>query len=295
MKSERYEHMKIETLFEKKKPVLSFEIFPPKKEKAIQQIDETLEILSQLNPDFISVTCGALGSEVTNLTLELARKIKHQYHIEPLVHLTCINHNKQEILDFLEEMRRYDLENILALRGDRNPDLPEKKDFLHATDLISFLKKQGDFSIAAACYPEGHIDATSKMSDYLYLKQKQDAGAGHFVSQLFYDNQLFYSFLEQIRQLGVTKSVEAGIMPVLNKSQIERITSLCGASLPEKFRKVMTKYEDNKEALFDAGMAYAINQIVDLLASDVDGVHIYTMNNPSVAKRICRDIEHLIK
>ena len=286
--------MKIESKFQKKKPVLSFEIFPPKRDKAIQNIDETLAILSELNPDFISVTFGAGGSHTDNQTVELAKRIKQQYGIDPLVHLTCLKSSKFEICELLEELKEAEIDSILALRGDKNPAVEEKQDFRYASDLVKFIRQYGDFSISGACYPECHTESKNKIEDIAYLKEKVDSGVQHLISQLFFDNNAFYSFQEHIQIAGMHVPVEAGIMPVINKAQIERMVTLCGASLPEKFSRVMHKYEDNKEALFDAGMAYAINQIVDLLAHDVDGIHIYTMNNPIVAKRICDGIKNLI-
>lgn len=286
--------MKIESKFQKKKPVLSFEIFPPKRDKAIQNIDETLAILSELNPDFISVTFGAGGSHTDNQTVELAKRIKQQYGIDPLVHLTCLNSSKFEICELLEELKAADIDSILALRGDKNPAVEAKQDFRYASDLVKFIRQYGDFSISGACYPECHTESKNKIEDIAHLKEKVDSGVQHLISQLFFDNNAFYSFREHLQIAGMHVPVEAGIMPVINKAQIERMVTLCGASLPEKFSRVMHKYEDNKEALFDAGMAYAINQIVDLLAHDVDGIHIYTMNNPIVAKRICDGIKNLI-
>lgn len=286
--------MKIETIFKNKKPVLSFEIFPPKRDQSLKSIDETLEILSDLKPDFISVTFGAGGSSTNNATVELAKKIKQQYHIEPLVHLTCLNHTKDQITGLLDQLQEAGIENILALRGDFNPDIEPRKDFLYASDLVKFIKEHGDFSISGACYPEGHTETPNLVEDIKNLKQKVDNGAGHLISQLFFDNGLFYSFIEKLQIAGIHVPVDAGIMPVINKAQIERMVTLCGASLPEKFSRALNKYESNKEALFDIGMAYSINQIVDLIAHDVDGVHIYTMNNPIVAKRICEGVKNLI-
>ncbi|WP_099468644.1 methylenetetrahydrofolate reductase [NAD(P)H] [Konateibacter massiliensis] len=285
--------MKIQTIFETKKPVLSFEIFPPKKEIALKNIDGILEELCSLQPDFISVTFGAGGSSVNNQTVEIAKKIKHQYHLEPLVHLTCLNYNKQEISGILEELKDSGIENILALRGDVNPDVEKKDDFHYASDLAAFVKMKGDFHISGACYPETHIEAGSAKVDILNLKKKTESGVDHLVSQLFFDNELFYDFCDRARAAGIDAPIEAGIMPVINKAQIEKMVSLCGASLPAKFSKMMQKYENNKEALFDAGIAYAIDQIVDLLAHDVAGIHLFTMNNPLVARRICEGIKTL--
>lgn len=286
--------MIIENLFREKRPVLSFEIFPPKKEAALLSIDETLSTLAGLHPDFISVTFGAGGSSGNNKTVKLAKKIKEEYGIEPLVHLTCINHDKEEIIRILEQLREAGLFNVLALRGDINPDIPAKHDFKYASDLAAFIREQGEFHISGACYPETHLEARDAVSDIRNLKKKVDAGASHLVSQLFFNNEAFYDFLHKVRIAGIDVPVEAGIMPVTNKAQIERMVSMCGAALPGKFRRILDKYGDNKQALFDAGMAYAVNQIVELLSSDVDGIHIFTMNNPVVAGRICDGIKNLI-
>lgn len=288
--------MKLDYLFEeKKKQVISFEIFPPKRGAALQNIDETLEILSSLKPDFISITFGAGGSAVNNKTIELAKRIKETYHIEPVVHLTCLNYTKAEIQSMLNELKDSGIYNLLALRGDRNPDITPKEEFLHANDLIRFIREQGDdFHICAACYPETHQEAESRAKDIQHLREKVDSGATHLISQLFFDNNAYYRFLEDTEIAGINVPIEAGIMPVTNKAQIERMATLCGASLPEKYRRIMERYEDNKEALFDAGMAYAVNQVVDLLTSGVDGIHLYTMNNPAVARRICDSIRNLV-
>ncbi len=286
--------MKVESIFQEKRPVISFEIFPPKRDTELKNIDGTLEILSRLNPDFISVTFGAGGSATNNKTVALAKKIKDEYGITPIVHLTCLNYSKSEIDEILSELNKNGIENILALRGDRNPNIEPKKEFHYATDLVKYIKSHGDFDVSGACYPEGHLEAESMIADIHHLREKVDAGASHLISQLFFDNNAFYSFQEKAKLAGINVPIEAGIMPVINKAQIERMVNLCGASLPEKFRRIMDKYENDKEALFDAGMAYAVNQIVDLLAHDVDGIHIYTMNNTKVAEEICKRIEHLI-
>ena len=286
--------MMIEKIFEEKRPVLSFEIFPPKRAEALKSIDETLEVLTGLNPDYISVTFGAGGSSVNNKTVELAKKIKNEYKIEPLVHLTCLHYTREEIRRILDELAESDIYNVLALRGDINPDFESKDDFKYASDLTAFVKSCGNFGVAGACYPETHIEAKDSITDIKNLKKKVDAGADHLISQLFFDNDVFYSFVEKLRIAGIDVPVSAGIMPVINKAQIERMVSLCGATLPEKFRRITHKYEDNREALFDAGMVYAINQVVELLSNDVEGIHLYTMNNPHVAKKLCDGIRNLL-
>lgn len=286
--------MKIRDMFDKG-TVFSFEIFPPKKTAPIEVIYNTLEELKDLNPDFISVTYGAGGSSQSVSTSEIAQTIKDKYGIEPAAHLPCINYTKEEIRAILTDFRQHGIENVLALRGDINPDIEPKKEFKYASELVEFIKENGDFDIAGACYPEGHVDTPDIVQDVLNLKKKVDAGASHLISQLFFDNSYFYSFMEKTKIAGINVPIEAGIMPVTNKKSIERMVSMCGASLPPKFAKMMQKYENNPEALRDAGIAYAIDQIVDLVSNGVDGIHLYTMNNPYVARKITEAVGNIIK
>ena len=286
--------MSITSLFKADKTVVSFEIFPPKRDGTLINLQHTIKSLKSHNPDFISVTFGAGGTGLDASTWDIARSIKESYSIEPLVHLTCISHSKEDIDHILEKLCKYGLYNILALRGDKSPDNPPKKNFTYASDLISYIQAQGDFSISAACYPEGHPESKNLVQDTLNLKKKVDAGASHLISQLFFDNDMFYSFLDRARIAGINVPVDAGIMPVVNKNQIERMVTLCGASLPKKFRKMLDKYEDKPDALRDAGVAYAIDQIVDLISQGVDGIHLYTMNNPIIAERIYNGFSSLI-
>ncbi len=286
--------MKLSEIHQRKKSVLSFEIFPPKKDDELKNIDKTLEILCELQPDFISVTFGAGGSSNHNKTIRLAKKIKEEYHVEPVVHLTCLCYDRAEIDAFSKELASEGIQNVLALRGDRNPDLPEKKDFAHASDLITYLKQTSDFCISGACYPECHPESAGRVEEMRYLRQKVDAGAQVLLSQLFFDNNYFYRFVEDCRIAGITVPITPGIMPVINARQIKRMVTMCGASLPERFERIIHKFEGNKEALFDAGMSYALSQIIDLLANDVDGIHLYTMNNPTVARKICEGIRNIV-
>ena len=286
--------MKIAQLFNEEKSVFSFEVFPPKRDHAIDTIYETLDELQDLKPDFISVTYGASGSLADNSTCEIASAIKHRYGIESAAHLTCVNSTREEVTEVLRRLHENEIENILALRGDIVPDVPRKNDFKHASDLITFIKDTDyDFGISGACYPEAHQDSRNQVDDILNLKKKVDAGAEHLISQLFFDNNLFYDFVEKARIAGINVPIEAGIMPVVNKKQIERMVSLCGASLPSKFTKMMSRYERKPEAMRDAGIAYAVNQIVDLVSQGVDGVHLYTMNNPYIARRISESVKSL--
>lgn len=284
--------MKVREYFDKK-TVFSFEVFPPKKTSPVEVIYQTLDELRDLHPDFISVTFGAGGSSNNSHAINVANKIRES-GVTPVLHLPCINYDKQEISAVLDQTKANGIENVLALRGDINPDIPPKMEFSHASDLITFIKSQGDFDIAGACYPECHPDCDSIDEDIANLKIKVDAGADHLISQLFFDNDSFYSFMDKARAAGISVPVEAGIMPVVNKNQIERMVTTCGASLPRKFVKIMQRYEHNPEALRDAGIAYAINQIVDLVASGVDGIHLYTMNNPYVARKISEAVQEII-
>lgn len=284
--------MKVRELFDKK-TVFSFEVFPPKKTSSVDVIYRTLEELRNLSPDFISVTFSAGGSGNGQLACDVASKIK-EYGITPMIHLPCINYTKDEIAATLEEIKKRGIENILALRGDINPDIPPKNDFKYASDLIAYLKQQGDFDIAGACYPECHPDADNIIDDIRNLRTKVEAGADHLITQLFFDNDTFYEFREKAAIAGINVPIEAGIMPVVNKNQIERMVTTCGASLPRKFVKMMQKYEHNPEALRDAGIAYAVNQIVDLVADGVDGIHLYTMNNAYVARKISEAVSGII-
>ena len=289
--------MKISSLFGQGKTVFSFEIFPPKKTSSIDTIYNTLEELKDLKPDFISVTYGAGGTMTEaghSKTCEIASIIKNKYNVTPVAHLTCVNSTKEQVEAELNALKANGIENILALRGDINPDVPPCHDFKYASDLVQFIKEHGDFHISGACYPEVHSDAENMVQDIHNLKKKVDAGATHLMSQLFFDNNHFYDFLEKARIAGVDVPIEAGIMPVTNKSQIERMVTMCGASLPQKFVKTMQRFENNPDALRDAGIAYAIDQIVDLISSGVDGIHLYTMNNPYVARKISEAISTLL-
>lgn len=286
--------MKTSEIF-RNKTVLSFEVFPPKKTSPIETIYNTLDELKNLSPDFISVTYGAGGSLNSSSTIEIASAIKNRYGIESIAHLPCINLSKEEVLSVLDKLKENHIENILALRGDISPDYPIKNDFKHASDLVSFITEHGDFNIIGACYPEGHPESKNLIDDIINLKRKVDSGTNQLVSQLFFDNDKFYSFLERARCAGITVPIEAGIMPVLNKKQIERMVSLSNATLPKKFVTMMEKYEDKPEAIRDAGIAYAVDQIVDLISQGVDGIHLYTMNNAYVAQKISEAVKSIIK
>lgn len=286
--------MFISELFKNKKVVFSFEIFPPKSTSSINTIYNTLNELNNLNPDYISVTYGAGGSVANNKTLELSAYIKNTLNIEPLAHLTCINSKKEEIDNLLLELRKNNVENILALRGDVPDDNLKIGEYNYAYELVEHINNKNKFCIGAACYPEGHIQSQNLEEDIDNLKFKVDCGVDFLVSQLFFDNNLFYNFLDKSIKKGIKIPIQAGIMPVTNKKQIQRIVSLCGAKLPDKFIKIMDRYENHPEALRDAGIAYALEQIVDLVSSGVSGIHLYTMNNPYVAKKITEGVKTIL-
>ena len=276
-----------------KKTIFSFEVFPPKKTMAIDTIFSTLDELKGLSPDFISVTFGAGGSENCNNSVSIAKHIKDVCGVESVIHMPALNMTKADAQFVLEQFQQAGIDNILALRGDKIEGKEPANDFLHASDLISFIKdfdsKRTDgkkFKIFGACYPELHPQSKDIFEDIDYLKKKVDAGASHLLSQLFFDNTQFYRFLERCQIKGINVPIEAGIMPATNKKSIERMVSMTNAILPKKFTDMMDRYADQPEAIRDAGIAYAIDQIVDLVTHGVSGIHLYTMNNPHVARKI---------
>ncbi len=275
------------------KTIFSFEVFPPKKTMPIDTIFSTLDELKGLSPDFISVTFGAGGSENCNNSVEIAKHINQVCNVQSVIHMPCLNMTRQDAQFVLEEFQKTGIENILALRGDKVEGKESANDFHHASDLIKFIKdfdsKRSDgksFKIFGACYPELHPQSENVYDDIDFLKQKVDAGASHLLSQLFFDNEQFYRFLERCQIKGINVPIEAGIMPATNKKSIERMVSMTNAVLPKKFTDMMNRYADHPEAIRDAGIAYAIDQIVDLVTHGVQGIHLYTMNNPHVARKI---------
>ncbi len=287
--------MLIKDLLQVKKPLVSFEIFPPKADYPVNTIYEAIDELNDLRPDFISVTYGAGGSAKAN-TIDISSYIGDKYNLSALAHLTCLTSTREEIEQTLQVLKEKGIRNVLALRGDypvgsSEADF-ERRDYEYAVDLIEHIKEtSGDhFSIGAACYPEKHIQATDVVSDLRNLKSKVDAGVDFLITQLFFDNELFYDFKEKTEILGINVPIITGVMPALNKNQIQRIISLSGCTLPKKFLRILNKYEYQPEALKEAGIAYATEQIIDLLSTGVSGVHIYTMNKPNTAREIMRSI-----
>lgn len=288
--------MKIVDKFGRGKVIFSLEVFPPKKfTDNIETVYETLDKLTGINPDYISVTYSAGGNGNVEHSSKVASIIKKKYKVESLAHLTCLTSSAEEVDRVINDFRHAGTENILALRGDINPNTQAKNDFKYASDLVKYIKKKyPDMGIAGACYPEIHMESENEVDDILKLKKKVDAGVDFLISQLFFDNEIFYKFLERAQIAGIDVPIEAGIMPVTNANQIQRMVDMCGASLPRKFSKMIQKYGNNPIAMRDAGIAYAVSQIVDLIANGVDGIHLYTMNNPYVATEIYKSIKRLL-
>ncbi|SHJ71291.1 methylenetetrahydrofolate reductase [NAD(P)H] [Paramaledivibacter caminithermalis] len=288
--------MLIRDKFKNKNPLISFEIFPPKKDYPVDTIYGTVDALNDLRPDFISVTYGAGGS-TKDTTVDIASFIKNKYDLSALAHLTCLTSTKDEVEETLNSLKGKGVRNILALRGDypegAGADYIGPNHYKYAKDLIAHIKENDDFCIGAACYPEKHLECQSLDKDLLHLKEKVDAGVDFLITQLFFDNETFYSFKEKADKLGINVPIIAGILPVLNKNQVEKIISLTGCTLPKKFLRVLEKYEHKPEALREAGIAYAIAQIIDLLSWGVDGIHVYTMNRPKTTRRIIESITNI--
>ena len=286
-------NMKIPEIAAKKKaagkPIFSFEIFPPKKQEALENIDATLEKLCALHPDFISVTFGAGGSAVNNQTVEIAKKIKNIYGVEPAVHLTCLHYSKEEISAILKELEAAGIENILALRGDVNPDIPMKHDFRYANELVSFIKSQGDFHVSGACYPEKHEEAPNPEFDLSILKQKQDLGAKYAVTQLFYDNRKFFDFVDRARKAGVTIPIIPGIKPLAKKSQLTVVAKTFHVDIPKELADEAAKLKTDEEVA-RLGVEWGISQCKELFECGVPRIHFYTVSAVNSIKEILKEL-----
>ena len=292
--------MRIPEIYRKKKeegrPVFSLEVFPPKRKSNRDSIYEAVEILKATEPDFISVTYGAGGSIADFSTCEIASNIKQQYGIETLAHLTCINSSREDVKGMIQMLKDAKIENVMALRGDIVPGEDIKREFAHANELAIEIQRKGkgELEILGACYPEGHYEAASLDEDIQNLKYKIGAGVSVLISQLFFDNAKFCTFMERIKENGITVPISAGIMPIVKASQIEKTVQLSGASMPHEFTELMARYQHQPKELYEAGIEYAIGQCRDLIARGVDGVHIYTMNDPKVAVRVHDGIKDLL-
>ncbi len=288
--------MKISEILAKKK-TLSFEIFPPKREEdTFTLIDKTIKKLASYEPDFMSVTYGALGNTLSN-TAMIAKTIKDNTKAEPLAHLTCVASTRDKVDSVCDELQNYGVENILTLRGDipKEADAPLFSDFKHASDLAAYIKAKynGKFGMAGACYPEKHPEADSITTDIEFLKVKQDAGMEFFNTQLFFDNEVFYHFLLKARKAGVTVPIIPGIMPVTNYNQINRMIQMSGCKVPLKLLNQFDRYKDDKDAIEEIGLIFTSYQILDLMANDVDGIHIYSMNKSGFISKLMDNISYV--
>lgn len=286
--------MFIKDIEKNKDTVLSFEIFPPKPDTPFESVTEAARKLALKKPDFISVTYGAGGSSRDN-TFALASFIQDELNVTSLAHLTCVGTAKETLGDILSELSERKIQNILALRGDFPPGQDDMcLDFKHASDLISEIKKFDDFCVGGACYPEGHTESDNIVTDIENLKYKTAAGVDFLVSQLYFDNDVFYNFLYRAAARGIEVPVHAGIMPVVNRNSVKRMCRLSGATLTPKYRNMLDKYYDKPESLRKAGIVYASEQIIDLVANGVSGIHVYTMNKPDIAEEIMYNLKGII-
>lgn len=286
--------MKIKDILNQGKVTVSCEVFPPKKDSDFEQVRKAVYEIAALKPAFLSVTYGA-GGGTSRSTMRIASEVQKS-GIPALAHLTCVSSTKEEVASLLAGYRENHIENILALRGDipQGSSFPSPRQYHFASELVSQIKQAGDFCIGAACYPEGHVECEHREDDIDYLKQKVDSGCDFLTTQMFFDNNIFYNFLYRVLAKGIHVPVIAGIMPVTNSRQIKRICALSGTALPQRFRMIVDKFADRPEAMKQAGIAYATEQIIDLISNGVSAVHIYTMNKPDVAGKIMENLSEII-
>lgn len=286
--------MKVADILREKDITLSFEVFPPKTDGDFEKVKEAAMKVAALSPSYMSVTYGAGGSTSKN-TIAIAGSIQKEYQVSTIAHLTCVGATKDTIKDALSNMREQGIENVLALRGDR-PSWMEGEpftDYHYASELVSSIKEFGGFSIGGACYPEGHPDAATKTEDIRNLKKKVDAGCDFLTTQMFFDNNIFYNFLYKVRKIGIDVPVIPGIMPITRANQVENAIRLSGCSMPERFKNIVDRFGDKKEAMMQAGIIYASEQIIDLLANGIKNIHVYSMNNAKVAEGILNNLSEI--
>lgn len=290
--------MKLSQILNTEKLSLSFEVFPPKTDTSFESVKTATEEIAKLKPCFMSVTYGA-GGGTSRYTLDIAKNIKENYDVPTLAHLTCVSSTKETVLEKISEMKQMGIENVMALRGDLPTELQNApRDgwaYKNAVDLIREIKESGaDFCIGGACYPEIHPESQNQKEDIYYLKQKVDAGCSFLTTQMFFDNNLLYNFLYKIREAGITVPVIPGIMPITNAKQVERAIKLSGSFMPQRFKSLVDKFGYSPEAMKQAGIAYATDQIIDLFANGITNVHIYSMNKPDVAEKIQSNLSEIL-
>lgn len=291
--------MKIIEILNSKKLSLSFEVFPPKTEMSFDSVKTATEEIAKLKPSFMSVTYGA-GGGTSKYTLDIAKNIKELYDVPTLAHLTCVSSTKQTVAEKIEEIKKAGIENIMALRGDIPEQLKNSDKtnwaYTHATELIRELKQSNyDFCIGGACYPEIHPESSDQTEDIMHLKEKVDEGCDFLTTQMFFDNNLLYNFLYKIREAGITVPIIPGIMPITNSLQIEKAIKLSGSFIPQRFKSLVDKFGNNPDAMKQAGIAYATDQIIDLYANGITNVHVYSMNKPEVAEKIISNLSDIIE
>lgn len=280
--------------FRSKQLVVSFEVFPPKNDAAYAPVEAAVDALASFSPDFISVTYGAGGGTSVN-TPKIAAHIENDLHIPAMAHLTCASSDKQTVHNVLQDLKTRGVRNVLALRGDLPENfVPDDDHYRYASELVKAVREFGGFTVGAACYPEGHVEAASPEQDLENLKRKVDCGVDFLVTQMFFDNSVLYSFLYRALKKGIDIPVCAGIMPVMNPQQIARSCKLSGTTLPARLKTVVDKFADDPQAMQQAGIAYATEQIIELVANGVSGIHIYTMNRPEVAGAIMRNLSSIL-
>lgn len=290
--------MKLTELLHSSKPTLSCELFPPKPGTALLDAPTLVRRMAALHPSYMSVTCSAGGSGNGGIsTADMANEVQNINGIPALAHLTCVSADRAQIRAALEDLRKLGIENILALRGDLPKDgvFPLPDGYRHASELMTDIRDFGGFCIGGACYPEGHPESTTLYQDIDYLKYKIEAGCEFLTTQMFFDNNELYSYLYKLRRAGIDVPVVAGIMPVTNAKQIQRIMALSGSKLPARFRAIIDRFANNSAAMTQAGVAYATEQVIDLFANGVDHVHIYTMNKPEIAGSIMANLSEILK
>lgn len=288
--------MKIRDILKSEEPHISFEVFPPKTDAGFDSVLAATEKIAALKPSFISVTYGAGGGTSKN-TVSIASHIKKDFGVTSLAHLTCVSSTKEVVHQVIGRLKEEGIENVLALRGDipAEHEFPLPNHYRYASELIEDIRQQGDFCIGAACYPEGHVETEHKKDDIKNLKHKVECGVDFLTTQMFFDNNILYNFLYRIREKGITVPVLPGIMPVTNKKQIARIGGMSGTILPERFRAIVDRFGDNPAAMQQAGIAYATDQIIDLIANGISHIHVYSMNKPEVAAAIIRNLSEIVK
>ncbi|WP_283607981.1 methylenetetrahydrofolate reductase [NAD(P)H] [Faecalispora anaeroviscerum] len=288
--------MKLNEIISENRPTLSFEIFPPKNSGPYESIQPAIAKIAELVPSYMSVTYGA-GGGTSSGTVSIAVDIQKAYHVPVLAHLSCINSTREGVHTQLDALREAGIENVLALRGDLAPETKTQKNwhYHYASELVREIREYGGFCVGGACYPEGHTESSTQMEDIAHLKEKVDAGCDFLTTQMFFDNNIYYNYVYKLREAGIQIPVVAGIMPVTNLNQIRRIMALSGTVLPQRFRYILDRFGENSAAMKQAGIAYATEQIIDLFANGVPAVHVYSMNNPSVAQKIQENLSEILK